>query len=448
MYCYLSQTLPTVIISNTLEAFYEYMDRADDEHTRAQLIADMQTLGDRNLLYPKDEKLVVVSAPIPHADTVLKQLGYGNTQYIYPEKPSYFLSLNVLQDPHILEQIIQFAGPQKTLQLIPHATTSEFLQLAKTLQNCYQLHVLLPESPGLESIWLRDYIDTKSGFRTLASQWLPDANEQLLTGFVGKTIEQAASIVYWFMQQEKACLVKGDRSNDALGHTIFKAESLLSWSQIIDELECNSFLKHDLIIVEEYVNSSNRLFPSVEYFVPPVGVGSPEMTYVCNQIFNESGTFAGLLVSHNFETEGWYAPLVTSGLQIAQHLQALGYVGHFDLDAIVDDIGALFLLEVNARRTGGTHVHELACSLWGSHYLDHVTLLSNSAMESGKIEDFDQLCLALNQFLYPMQTKTQGIVITHSSALSAHKFGCIMIAASVEEVLELQQHVIQTIQTS
>jgi hypothetical protein len=446
MYSYLSQTVPTVIISNTSEAFYNYMSRAGDEQTRARLIEEMQTLGDRNLLYPKNEKLVIVSAPIPHADSLLQQLGYSKTQYAHPQYPSPFLSLDILKEPILLDKIINFTGSEKTIQLIPHATTAEFFKLAQVLRDTHQINVLLPESPAVESLWLRDYIDTKSGFRLLTSNWLSKAHEQLLEGFVCQAIEQAAEVIYWFVRQEKACLVKGDRSNDALGHTIFLTDELLSLPEILQRLKRNLFLNHDLIIVEEYVVSSRRMFPSVECFVPPPDVGQPEMTYVCNQIFHESGTFAGLLISRDFENESWYLPLVTSGLQIAQKLQIMGYVGHFDLDAIVDDAGQLFLLEINARRTGGTHVHELACSLWRSQYLEQVVLLSNSAMDSGKINQFDQLYAALKPVLYPMKSLNSGIIITHSSGLSAHRFGCVMIAASVQQVLELQQQVIQIIQ--
>jgi hypothetical protein len=236
--------------------------------------------------------------------------------------------------------------------------------------------------------------------------------------------------------------VKSDRSNDALGHTIFKADELLPLSEIVRRLNQNSFLEQDLILVEEYIASPQRLFPSVELFVPTLDFGSPQMTYVCNQIFHESGTFAGLLVSREFESERWYVPLVESGLQIAQRLQKSGYVGHFDVDAIVDSEGQLFLLEINARRTGGTHVHELACSLFGPHYLDDVVLLSNSAIDTQRVTQFDQLIVALNDFLYPMHQKPEGMMITHSSALAEHKFGGIFIASSTQRVLELQQQIL------
>ncbi len=71
----------------------------------------------------------------------------------------------------------------------------------------------------------------------------------------------------------------------------------------------------------------------------------------------------------------------------AHRLQAMGYVGHFDLDTVVNDDGRVYLLEINPRRTGGTHVHEFAEHVFGADYLDKVTLLSNDTLSSGGITD-------------------------------------------------------------
>ncbi len=60
-----------------------------------------------------------------------------------------------------------------------------------------------------------------------------------------------------------------------------------------------------------------------------------------------------------------------SGMIFARRLQQMGYVGHFDLDTVVDDAGRVYLLEINPRRTGGTHVHEFAEHVFGADYLDN-----------------------------------------------------------------------------
>jgi len=126
----------------------------------------------------------------------------------------------------------------------------------------------------------------------------------------------------------------------------------------------------------------------------------------------------------------------------------VGYVGHFDLDTVVDDNGRLFLLEVNSRRTGGTHVHEFARFAFGPDYLERVVLLSHDAMSSGPFRQFDALQAAIGDLTYPMRGEQRGVVVTVTSALAAGEFGCIIVAASAAEALALQQELAGRVQSS
>ncbi len=456
MYSYLDPDTPLVFVCNSAEAFFDYMNRGDASH-RLHLIREMQALSDRALLYPCSNKLVFTSLPVPHKD-LLAPFGYAQTQHFCPRHPSPFLSLDLLRESELLNKIWHHATHRR-VQLIAHATTPEFLKLVQTLEQDYGLEVLLPESPNRDCAWVRDYIDTKAGFRHLAATWLPDAVSLLPEGYICHTLEEAAQVAFWFAQRGQRCLVKSDRGNDALGHTIISPAQELSFSAVYCRLKQNSFLQatasssshyqptdyllHSraaaapVLIVEEFIVSSDRLFPSAEYYVPPLGEGKPQLTYVCNQLFLDSGTFSGIVISAELEQRDWYSTLVSSGAQIAAELQKMGYVGHFDLDAVVQDDGRVALLEVNARRTGGTHVHELACFLLGEDYGKEKTLLSNTAMSSGTIADLDELVGAIAPLLYPMQS-SEGVVITHSSNLKEHKFGYVLVAGSIEAALALR----------
>lgn len=445
MYPYLDSAIPCVFVCNTAETFLNYMSRADRPELRHRLIDEMRVLGDRALLHPADSKLVIISVAIAHFDLFVKQVGFTQTRYLVPTNSSPCLCEDICADEAILEAIAHYAGEEHTIQLIPHATTPPFLRLADTLRSRYGLTVLLPESPSHKSLWLRDYVDTKAGFRHLFSQIqasLP-SGVSLPEGYIAQNLEQAAAIAQWFMSRDQSCLVKADTGNDALGHTVFSPKLQLSLDDIHHHLSQNPFIHEGVIIVEELVPSSARLFPSVELFVPPLDQGNPEVTYVCNQLFFESGTFAGVLVSREFDRESWYQPLVDAGVAIAYHLQRLGYVGHFDLDAIVDEQERLFCIEINARRTGGTHVHEVGNCLFGKDYLEHTVLLSNTSMSSKSICDFPTLHRILEPLLYPMGDRAQGMIITHTSGLADHKFGYVLAAPTQAEALELQSQIVQ-----
>jgi hypothetical protein len=117
----------------------------------------------------------------------------------------------------------------------------------------------------------------------------------------------------------------------------------------------------------------------------------------------------------------------------------MGYAGHFDLDAITGDSGSIYLLEVNARRTGGTHVHEFARHVFGDGYLDRVALLSNDAIPCPGIASLDALVGAIGDLEYPVADEARGVVIMGTSALEVGEFGAIVVGRDSADVLALQQ---------
>ena len=445
MLSYLNQNIPVVAVYNISETFFEFLNRAEDATLRERLIHGEQYRGDRALLWLGNPKLAFVTFPIPHAEHLCQRLGYHGTSYMAPANPSPWLSLDILREPPLITRLVEYAGTGRTVHLIPYATTRQFFQLVDTLRTEHGLNVLLPESPAPENLWLRDYIDTKTGFRVLASRWLQNSGELLPQGIVCQDMNLAAAAAHWFCTNGQTCVVKADRGENGIGNFILDPGDFSSPEGILRELQLNPFLCDDWVIVEKFIRSSKMLSPSLELFVPPLGVGKPEITYLSNQIFLEFGDFCGVLVNRELLDTEWYSPLAESGLLIAARLQEMGYVGHFDLDAVVDDEERVLLLEINSRRTGGTHVHEFARFFFGPDYLDDVVLLSHDAMKSGAITCSDELLEVIGDLLYPMQKGRQGIIVTVTSALAAREFGCIIVAPSTEEVLALQQALIERI---
>lgn len=431
-------SLPTVIVYNNLEAYFEFLNRAGD----AQVLEKRRYRGDRALLWCGDPKLVLVTAPIPHADYLRQRGGYPGTRYLMPASPSFSLSQDIMREPALLREIADYAGAPRAVRLIPYATTRPFLRLADMLRRGYGLTVILPESPSPDCLWVRDYIDTKSGFRLLASRWLPDADDLLPQGMACHNLQLAAEAAYWLCKQGRACVIKADRGEGGLGHLIIQPDACGATDGILEQLQANPFLRGDLIIVEEYIPSSRQLSPSLEFFVPPAGQGKPEITYLSNQIFLTFGNFGGVLISRELTKAPWYPTLARAGLTIAERLQAMGYVGHFDLDTVIDDHDRVFLLEVNSRRTGGTHVHEFARFHLGPDYLKEVTLLGHNKLPTGNITRFNELLDAIGDLLYPIQSTRRGIIITVTSALAVREFGCIIVAASTQEATLLQQQLL------
>lgn len=426
-----SQEHPIVAIHNNLETFFGFLQRAKDP----SIFQKRKYRGDRGQFWLGDPKLLFVTASSPGAELVTSRWGYPGTHVLAPQNPTHQLSLDIQNEPRLLEAIVAYAGSARTISLVPYATTAEFLQLAETLHTRYGLTVHLPESPAPENLGLRDYVDSKAGFRELAARIIP-GDDVCPPGFICKETHQAAEAVDWFLSRGETCVVKANGGESGIGHSTFSpGEARLK--PPLETLQQNPFLKNDLIIVEQFIASSEHTSPSLEFFVPPMGAGKPQVTYVSQQLFSEFGRFAGVLISQQQEQTDWYPVLLKRGMNLAAFLQEQGYVGHFDLDAVIDSRGHPYLLEINARRTGGTYVHEFALHTFGPEYLKNVVLLSRNAVKSGQITKTEKLLECISDLLFPQYAPNSGIVITVTSTLEAGEFGYIGIAPTEAKVLDL-----------
>ena len=431
----LESAAPTIAIYNNLETFFRFL-----QHANEHKILEARTYrGDRGIFWLGPQKLLITTKRIPDAEYVCNRWGYFGTTVHTPRKVTYHLSMNILNDSDLLQEIVQYAGPKKTLQLIPYAATPDFYTLVKYLQVELGLEIILPESPLPSNLWIRDYMDTKTGFRSLITEWIRE-EEIIPPGFICRDINEAAYAVDWFSRQGLGSVVKADRGESGLGHLTFQ-ESEISLDDILLKLQADPFLNTDLIVVDQFIQSEKQLSPSLELFVPANGQ-PPVITYISSQLFSAFGQFAGVLISRELMQASWYPRLAKYGLQIAQKLQKMGYVGHFDIDTIVDDRGHLYLLETNTRRTGGTYVHEFAALTFGKDYLNKVSLLCNNAVKCNGINNLENLVESLDDLLFPISGADRGVVITVTSSLSESEFGCIFIAPNEQELLTLKQEML------
>ncbi|MBL8062716.1 MAG: hypothetical protein JNK32_06835 [Anaerolineales bacterium] len=68
-------------------------------------------------------------------------------------------------------------------------------------------------------------------------------------------------------------------------------------------------------------------------------------------------------------------------------------------------------------------------------------------MDSGTITDPQELITVLEDYLFPINGDDHhGLVITITRALHNRRFGCIAVARTSQQALELQQNVLTRIQ--
>jgi len=428
---------PVVVVHNYLESFREFLSRTGDQQT----LLSRRFNGDQALFWVGDPKMVISSAPIENADYFCEKWGYEYTITASPSQFTSSISMDILRDPLLIDKIVEFASPQKRVALVPYASTKELYVLAETLQEEQGLEVLMPESPKRENLWVKDYIDSKVGFRTLATQWIQDENSYPF-GFVSPDLNHAIEMAEWFRVQKKGCVVKASAGGSGVGNLFLPIEAMPTREIITECVKTNDFLKDDQFVVEEYIISPNKVSPSMELFVPYPENGPPKITYFCDQLFENSGRFAGMLVGKELEARPWYPKLAQTGLYIAEQLQQIGYVGYFDLDSVEDAEENIYFVEINSRRTGGTYAHEFLYHVFGSDYGDEISLLSRNKFPAANITTLEELEAVVGDLAYPICGGKTGVIVMLTSALFQGYFGFMILASTLDETKRLYKELV------
>lgn len=436
---------PQIIIGNTCEPFIQFFQRAGATESHALIQAFLQAseramywagqTGDR-----PHPKFVITSTPIAHFAAMQARLGYADTTWATPNTSSFTLCHDILQTPELMATLSRWGRAATHLDLIPYATTPEFLDLVQALRQ-QGVPVSLPESVDTAGLDLRRYLATKVGCRGVLTQVL--GAQALPEGYLAPTLADAVAIAQYFLARQQPFLVKPNDGCLGIGQTRFVGRPLPELAQVRSHLQQNPFLRDNLLVVEAFIATEQPRSPSIEVCIPRTG--TPEILLVCVQQFSTAGRYVGEVVSRTWAQEPWYPPLTEAALAIAHRLQAMGYVGHFDLDSLIDPAGQPRLIEFNPRRTGGSHLHDLGTHLFGPDYGEHVALLSRTGLPIPPFESVETGLTQLAPWLYPIDGHPQGIVVTHSSGMTQGTLGYVAIAPDLEAVLALNQRFIRAL---
>lgn len=335
-----------------------------------------------------------------------------------------------MEDLDLRQALLAAVDQDSTLEIIPYCNTPEFFRMVAYYQAQSSLTITLPESPSASLSWFRDSLDGKSVFAMLAPALLEGTACRFAPRVVADSIPQAAAAVQAFLAQSQACVVKPEVGYLGLGLMPFDPSDPWTMASLEAHLRTNATFGHRKISVEAWIRSGTESqSPSVEVFVPRQE--KPYVTYLCDQVFSANNLFAGIALRPEFYATAWAKTLCEGALAVAERLQSLGYGGYFDLDAVVDPDGQVYVIEMNPRRTGGTHVHDLAEFLVGQDYRDRVALLSGSLTLKQPCT-WPELEAVLREvgWLYP-----QGAVIpVQTSSLPWGVFGYVILAAEWEAI--------------
>jgi len=434
----------TLVVANTAEAFLSLIQRYSMAADRERRLWAEHRLGDRALLWDGDGKVVITSLPAAHCHYLTSRLSYRHILNLYPVVPSPSLCTDILHDARLFAKIREVLGGGAEVRLLSYVASDELYPLIHALE-ASGVRLCLVETPRLAGVMAARRFDTKSGFRAMCSEWATRCRSlRLPAGEVCFSYEEAACAAASFLAAGRPCVCKADRGESGVGLVWLDPSSSKPDTDAIEQrLKGEPAFGDDPIVVEAVIPPPREATPglaspSIEAYVSPSREVS--ITYTCLQLFDSTGSFSGVLIDHRRLGSRVLEEMKTVATFIGSELAGLGYVGHFDLDFVLDPCGTLYVVEGNPRRTGGTHVHEAAGFLVGGQYQNEVAVMSRDSVRiTSDLVELDALLESATGTLFPLGGEPRGVVPTIVSDLGDGVMGYKVIAANGDDAARLER---------
>jgi hypothetical protein len=436
----------TVILANTAEAFEQQLRKVSQTQEGMRRIRHELTLSQRAFFWGGDDKIVITPHQIPEALVLHNAAlcGYSNVVNYYPAKETVALSKAVLGDKVLLDRLAILVQEDNGISFSPYAITDSYLRLLKTVSRSAGMDVSTEKSNTV-SEWLTRYFDSKAGFRAEMQKLMAmDRIVLIPEGFVARNISEAMDMAEWFYVQGRSSVIKVNFGESGWGLWILKSKEYANIEAarrtFRSHISRDPVWRNTLLVVEEFIEPDKEIAggsPSAELFI---GNNGPQVTYCCGQLLDAGTQFFGIEMGKGVFSSRTKNALVRTAMIIGNHYHSLGYRGFCDIDFIVSKGCSLYAIETNPRRTGGTHVYDLAKRLFGDAWEKDRYFLSHDSFRYGNYPIRpEDLLKKMSPLLFPVGGQ-KGIVIT-SINLSDPVMGYVIVAMNRQDGDKLQQQV-------
>ncbi|OGN27099.1 MAG: hypothetical protein A2941_00160 [Candidatus Yanofskybacteria bacterium RIFCSPLOWO2_01_FULL_49_17] len=410
--------ITTVIVANAAEAFEQLLEKVSKTDEGARRIRHEMTLSQRAFFYGGDNKVIITPQPIP--EELIRRnaalCGFSNVLNICPEKLTVALSRSASRNTALIELLTKILPKDNSVEFLPYAAVPAFRIFVREVRKT-GIQATTEEDSDAFPQWVSEYLDSKVGFRA-EMQRLAGANRriQIPEGFVGRNAKEAISMAEWFYARGHSAVIKTNFGESGWGLWALKAEAVLNATAARKAfrllISSDPIWRNTLFVVEEFIEADESVAggsPSVELFI---GNDSPRATYCCGQLL-DSGKFFGIEMGKGILPRRIKDALVQIALAVGDRYHELGYRGFCDIDFVVARNGDLYAVETNPRRTGGTHVYDLAKRLFGNSWESERYFLSHDSFQYGAhVLSAGDLLEITQPLLFPIRGKQRGVVIT------------------------------------
>ncbi len=434
--------IKTIFIGNIGEIDIP-LTRFMNEERREFQIFENQALCDRFLFSEGDDRVLITPYPLDKKfiDDTCRLLKFKNIQSLSPTKSEESICRSILKEKKLYLRLVELIEKNPQIKIIAYANTPEFIDFVLYLKK-KGLRFKTPELPIEGKLWTVDFFGSKSGFRQAITK-IKNKNLKQPEGHICSTSQETVGWARYFIEKKGGCVIKTNRGTAGEGVKIIKKDDLANEEDelfIIDFLNSEPCWKTNPIIVEEYVKADLTVAggnPDVEYKIIDDKIFP---LYFCGMRVTPEGAFKGLEFGRDSAADNIVDALFSWGDEWARLLKDMGYRGYFDVDCLYNSPGNIYLLESNARRTGGTHVYETAERLLGRGFLKNYYIIGNNLMPTSRFnkKDYRQLKSVVKSLLYPIEGKREGVILTIINILKQGRLGYMIIGPNKSRALEIE----------
>lgn len=448
----------TVYIFNMSEDVWPFIQAMSGEKARTREIDENADLGDRDLFAfcAEDRMIFILPEPIDDAfwEYFERVIGKRDFRVLVPKKQSGIICQDILDDPNIISELERAANGQKRLVLKSYTTSQPFLDLVRFLRN-RGFTVSTPDSPEEDDAWTVNFYGSKSGIRQLAQQSRAIEPDLIMAeGVIGSGIIDASRIAANKYIKERGVVLKTNKGHSGIGVLLFKEGDLpLEFYQcqqkILSILKKDAYWNLFPIVIESFIMINPSIgggCPNVEFRI--LKNGHVELSFYGGMRMTADGSFRGMEIHNDVISDQIAARLVDTGFYIAEQYRAAGYRGYFDVDFVASRNGQVYVTESNVRRTGGTHVHDVAQYFFGKDYMYLTYILSNNSYDlpQDKKFTFQDILNRLESILFTKE-KREGIIIISENLLAYNLLAFVIFGTNKKRAYELEA-TMQTLLTS
>lgn len=437
-----------IFIANLAENAHHLIRYMSFEEKRKEIYED-NALSDRFLFSEEDDRLLISPVPLDKDffEDSKRILSLNNVYNLVPKDVGESVCDAVLNDNFTLQTIIEAIKSNPGVGIAAYALTEPFARLVKYLLSL-GLDFKTPEIPDVNNFWINSFFDSKSGFRQgvgILKNKFPAMSE----GAICFDNEEIVGWAKYLFRKYEGVVLKINHGHAGIGVRIIRE------GDCKDEEPCNIIrdllIKDPMwrarpIVVEAFIDVDETVCggnPNVEMRID----GKITPLYVCAMRIAEGGTFKGVEIGKGAVPASLENHLYTYGKTYAEFLKNVGYMGFFDVDFVFGKNKALYPVESNIRRTGGTHVYEIGKRVLGDDFVNKYYIVAINEYPASKMEGkkYKEVRNLLNELLFPMNGKKEGVIITVCSELEKGKIGYVVIGENKERVNQIEEKFLNSI---